>query len=264
MSDMRHDSSHLDKLLRRANPVREHELPIPAEATGAQQLYQRITGTPYAGRPAPRGVRHRRLIAVLAAVMTTAGVGGVAAYASLNHSVTKHFAVSCYAGPSLDAKDVAVDALAGGPVATCAQAWSEGHVGNGAVPLLAACITPQGIAAVFPAAPGADVCAQLGLPALPPGAETLPANTTTTGPTTTLTAEGLPVPIRDAIITNLQRTCLTAPQAQESITALLTKADIPWKVAVPTPFPPERPCASPGFDEIDQTVVLTGIPRPGN
>lgn len=265
MTNVPHEAEHLEDLLRKANPVFDEELPLPAESPAAQHLYERISGTPYAGRPSRRGgsAGRRRIIPVIAALVTAGGLGGVASYAFTNQTVSRHFAVSCYSSPSLDAEAVAVDARAEGPIATCAQAWSEGHVGSGPVPLLAACVTPQGVAAVFPSAPGADVCAQLGLPALPAGADTLPKGTSTTAPPTTLTAEGMPATVRDAIIGDLRGTCMTATQAQITITALLAKAKVTWKVSVPSPFPVGHPCASPGFDETDRLVILTGIPSTG-
>jgi hypothetical protein len=126
---------------------------------------------------------------------------------------------------------------------------------------MVACVTAQGIAAVFPSAPGADVCGQLGLPALPAGANSLPhAFTTTVTPTTVVTANGLPAALRDAIITQMRTTCFSARDALATVTGLFANAKVSWHVSIPTPFPPGRPCASPGFDEADSTVVLTGIP----
>lgn len=255
MSDHEPD---LDQLLEATNPVDENRLPLAAESPTAQLLYEKITGTPYGGKPS-RASRRRWLGPGLAALIAAGGIGGATAYAVANNHVTQRLAVACYAGPSEQSEQVAVNAESDGPVATCTHAWEQGHVGSGPVPLLVACVTPQGVAAVFPSAPGADLCSQLGLPSLPAGATSLNA-TTTSAPNTTLPAHTLSPTLENAIISQLRATCLTASQAQASLTAILTKAHTGWTVIIPTPFPPGRPCASPGFDEPTRQVILTGIP----
>jgi hypothetical protein len=249
----------LDNLLRTANPVDENRLPMPSESPGAQLLYEKITGTPYGGSGRRVGRRWRG--AGLAALLTVAGGGAVAAYAISSH-VTTHLAVTCYAAPSLESHALVVQEEAAGPVASCGRVWADGRLGPGPAPLLVACATPQGVAAVLPSAPGADVCGQLGLPALPAGASSL---STTTPPATSTTpatdaAGTLPSAVRDAIINDLRSTCVTSADAALAISKLLAKANSRWTVVTPTPFPTGRPCASPGFDEAGQRVVLTGIP----
>jgi hypothetical protein len=203
--------------------------------------------------------RRRRIVPLLVAASVTVAGGVAAAAAVANHTVSRHLVVSCYTTDNLDSEQVAVDATSAGPVASCASAWAEGHVGSGPVPLLVACVTPQGVAAVFPSAVGADVCGQLGLSALPAGRYAPPSGPTTTV-TTILPAGSLPPSLRDAIVDQLRSTCMSATEATAMITALLRNGHVPWKVRVPTPFPAGRLCASPGFDETDQTVILTGVP----
>ena len=249
----------LDDLLRAANPIDEGDLPMPSESPSAQLLYEKITGTPYSGiaRRAKRRWRGLGLTALLA----VAGGGAAAAYAISSH-VTTHLAVTCYDAPSLESHALVVPAEAAGPVATCSRAWAAGRLGTGPVPLLVACATPQGVAAVLPSALGADVCGQLGLPALPAGASSFSSTTATTAaPTPPTDAAGtLPPAIRDAIIEDLRSTCASSADAERAITKLLAKANVTWTVVTPTPFPSGRPCASPGFDEDGKRVVLTGIP----
>lgn len=253
----------LDNLLRAANPIDEGGLPMPAESPSAQLLYENITGTPYGGS-VRRARRHWRGPG-LAALLALAGGGAVAAYALSNH-VTTHLAVTCYAKASLESHALVVQAEAAGPVATCSRAWADGRLGTGTdagnVPLLVACATPQGVAAVLPSALGADVCGQLGLPALPAGAASLSSTTPPTAapPPPTDAAGTLPPAVRDAIINDLRSTCASSAQAELAITKLLAKAGVKWTVVTPTPFPTERPCASPGFNEDTKGVVLTGIP----
>lgn len=249
----------LDNLLRTANPVDEARLPLPSESPGAQLLYEKITGTPYGGSARRVGRRWRG--AGLAALLAVAGGGAVAAYALSSH-VTTRLAVNCYGAPSLESHALVVSEEAAGPVATCAHLWTDGRLGPGPVPLLVACATPQGVAAVLPSAPGADVCGQLGLPALPAGAASLSSTTPPTeAPTPATAAAGtLPPAVRDAIINDLRSSCVTGADAALGITKLLAKANVRWTVVTPTPFPSGRPCASPGFDEAGHRVVLTGVP----
>jgi hypothetical protein len=249
----------LDNLLRTANPVDEGRLPLPSESPGAQLLYEKITGTPYGG--SARRARRRWAGPGLAALIAVAGGGGIAAYAIASH-VTTHLAVTCYAAPSLQSHRLVVQVEPAGPVATCSRAWADGHLGPGPVPLLVACATPQGAAAVLPAPPGADVCGQLGLPALSAGAASLSSTTPPSTSPPTAAAGTMPPAVRDAIINDLRTTCASSAQAELALTKLLAKANVHWTVVTPTPFPTGRPCASPAFDEDGRRVVLTGIPPP--
>ncbi len=253
----------LDNLLRAANPVDEERLPLPSESPSAQLLYEKITGTPYSG--SARRARRRWAGPGLAALLAVAGGGAVAAYAISSH-VSSHLAVTCYAAPNLESRALIVPAEAAGPVATCSRAWVDGRLGTGPPPLLVACATPQGVAAVLPSAPGGDVCGQLGLPPLPAGAAALTSTTPpTVAPTAPTDAPGTMSPaVRDAIISTLRASCLSSAEAELSITRVLAKANVKWTVVTPTPFPPGRPCASPGFDEEGKRVFLTGIQPPGS
>ncbi len=254
-----HDAD-LDQLLEASNPVQEEQLPLPVDSPSAQLLYEKITGIPYAGSTSRRA-RRPRLGPSLAAFLTITalGIGGAYAYGAISQHVTERLAVTCYAGSNQRSEAVQVSADSGGPVATCTRAWAEGHVGAGPAPLLVACVTPQGVAAVFTSAPGADVCSQLGLPPLPAGATNLHAATTVSTSTTVATGTLLPS-LRDAIISQMQTSCISASAAEVTISRLLAKADVHWTVVVPAPFPAGRPCASPGFDETNNRVILTGIP----
>ena len=246
----------IDLLMKAANPVREEEVPIPAESESAQRIYRRIAGTAYEGRVFKR----RRRIVLLFVVAFVTLVGGAAAAAvATHHTVSLHLVVSCYAADNLDGEQVAVDATPAGPIASCASAWALGQVGSGPVPLLVGCVTPRGIAAVFPSAVGADVCGQLGLPALPVEHYVPPSGPTTVA-TTVLRPATLSPELQGAIVGQLRLTCMGAAQAAALITALLHNGHVPWKVRVPTPFPTRRRCASPGFDETDHVIILTGIP----
>jgi len=246
----------LDELLRRANPVEETRLALPAEHAGAQLLYEKITGTPYGGQ----GVRRRRLGGLMAAIAALAALGGGAAYASLGpHHATERLVVLCYSQARLGTRAAAVSAGVDGPVASCAGAWAAGEVGSGPVPLLVACVATTGVAAVFPSAPGADVCRQLGLAALPASGPTPNETPPTAGPPTT---DPL-VAMRQAVTQSLGSGCFGSTAAKSTVEQILANIGLHWTVVVPEPFPASRPCASPAFDEIRQQVVLVGIPPTG-
>jgi hypothetical protein len=252
----------LDLLVTDINPVDQADLELPVESQRAQDLYARITGTPYAGKP-PRKNRRPWMTAGIAALLLLLGIGAERAYAgfSSNH-VAEHLAVLCYSQPYLNSKAAAVNATLDGPIASCAEAWAAGQVGTGKTPLLAACVTHQGVTAVFPSAPGADVCAQNGLEALPAGATSLAAATTTVPAAVANPPGSLTPQLRDAIVAQLQEHCQSADQAKIAITDLLANGGLHWSV-VEGPFSPARPCASPAFDEQDHKLYLVGIPPLG-
>jgi hypothetical protein len=181
-----------------------------------------------------------------------------------NH-VVQRLEVLCYAGPSLHSREVPVQVDLDSFVASCAQAWSAGKVGPGTVPLLVACETPQQAVAVFPSAPGADVCSELGLTVLPPGLTNLPAEatTTTSPPATTVPKGTLPPGLQAAIVGQMRSQCMSATVAKATLTALLANARVPWAVVVGA-FPPGRQCASPAFDEAGQRLILVGVPPPSS
>lgn len=255
------DHGDIDELMAQLNPVDEDDLATPAESVSAQALYGHITGASLAS-PHRRRRRRRVLLPVVAAVVAVLGFGAGGAYAGLfGNQVTQRLAVVCYAGPSLESEAVPVAATSAGPVAACAGAWTAGHLGRGPVPLLVACVTHQGLAAVFPSAPGADVCTQLGLPALPAGTSSL-SSATTVAPTTTPPPGALPLSLKNAIVTQMQSQCLSAAAAKDTLTRLLANAGVDWSVRIGA-FSQQRPCASPGFDEADHQLVIVGIPPLG-
>jgi hypothetical protein len=242
----------LDELIRRANPVAEERVALPADEPAAQFVYEQITGTPYGGRRP----RRPRLPWVIAALVALTGLGGGVAYATLTPGhVTRRVFVLCYGEDGLHTPAVGVLSADNGPIAACAGAWETGQVGHGPVPLLAACVAPSGTAAVFPSAPGTDICAQLGLARL--GSGSAPG---TSAPTSTTLASGNFIEARDAIIASLREACLDSSAATATVRQILDSAGVHWTVAVPTPFAPDRPCASPAFDEDNDRVLLIGIP----
>lgn len=267
MSEPIDDTPDMAELFATLNPVAETDLPQASDSLSAQALFQYLTGEPLqpdraratGTRPDRTGPGRRWLVGAIAAVLAMAGLGFGGAYAGLfTNSITQHLNVICYSAPSLQSPETVIAAIPQGPVASCAQAWTQGQVGSGPVPLLVACVTHEGVAAVFPSPPGASVCEQLDLPALPAGATNVNV-TTTVPPPTTLPSGSMPAAMRNAIVSQLQQTCLSAALAKDSLIRLLSNAGVHWSVTV-RPFPPGRPCASPGFNEQDRVIVIVGIP----
>jgi hypothetical protein len=108
---------------------------------------------------------------------------------------------------------------------------------------------------VFPAArPDDDLCRRLGL-------SSFAAPTSGVAPPTP--ADPL-VAMRDTVVAALRRSCVNGADAQALVRQALDRAGLrDWTVSVTTPFTPDRPCASPGFDEPGRRVLIVPIPTSG-
>jgi len=266
---MTEPESILDLLVKELNPIPEDSVELPVDSQQAQDLYLRVTGTPYAGTPRRRYGR-QWLIPGIAALLVMLGFGAEGAFAGLAPShVADHVTVLCYSGPSLSSGAAAVDAAAGGPIESCAAASAAGQVRfadyqKGETPPLVACIGPGGVTAVFPSDPQSGLCSSLGLKALPPGVYASGAVTTAPPtPATTIPEGNLVAQTLNAIAVQLQHECMSAKDAKATLEALLANARLHWKVVV-GPFSPDKPCASPAPDEQDKTLYLVGLPAPGS
>ncbi|MGI8808153.1 MAG: hypothetical protein ACR2KK_09990 [Acidimicrobiales bacterium] len=151
--------------LRAVNPVPPAEVDrMPADpvlfhriTTGRTTLAPGAVARPYRARR-----RARRLVPAL---VVASLLGGAVAYGVLRDGVTKPQKVACYERADLQANTEVAVVDARGPLAACADLWRQGVLGAGdAVPDLAECVLDSGVAGVFPATPGHDVCAGLGLP----------------------------------------------------------------------------------------------------
>jgi hypothetical protein len=249
--------------LRAANPVPAAEVallrPDPV-------LFDRITSVPPARVAAPsrRPWRGRRL---LPALVATSLLGGAVAYAVLRKDVTRPETVACYETADLDASAEIISVGAGGPVETCAELWRRGALeGRTDAPPLVACVLDTGVAGVFPAAAGVDVCRMLDLTPIAP---TPPPPTTTTflgpGPAPPLApAADLNtriVAFRDAVVPQfLDAQCMAPATGVDIVRRELDRAGLgDWTVAS-TGFTTERPCATLSLRTEERTVILVPAP----
>ena len=149
-----------------------------------------------------------------------------------------------------------------GPVAACAELWQRGVFGPVPVPPLVACVLPSGVAGVFPAAPGQDVCAVLSVPPVAPAPT---VSSTVPGPTPTQSPGDVNVRIlafRDAVAPQFIDTGCVDPQAATTtVRRELERAGLgEWTVRADG-FSPERPCATLSLRPEAREVVLVPFPR---
>jgi hypothetical protein len=259
---MIHTSDPLDRL-RAVNPVLPAEvallLPDPV-------LFDRITSAPPGRRAVPlrRRRRGRRLVPAL---VVTSMLGGAVAYALLRGEVTRPETVACFERADLLATTAVPKAGAAGPIEACADVWRRGTFGGVTeVPPLVACVLPTGVAGVFPAAGGADVCTALNLAPVTP--------TPTTSPPPPPTAPGpAPAPppaadlntrilnFRDAALGQfLDAPCVAPATGAEIVHRELDRAGLGDWTVVSGAFSADRPCATLSLRPEERQVLLVPAP----
>jgi hypothetical protein len=251
------DTSDPLERLRAANPVPPAEVarlrPDPA-------LFGRIT----AARPVPDAHRPRRRRAwrLVPALVVTSLVGGAAAYGWLRGDVSRPETVACFeaADPASATEVAGVEAA--GPVEACAALWRRGAFGGGTeVPPLVACVLPTGVAGVFPATAGADVCTALNLVPITP---TQPAPPATAGPGPVPTAPAPAadlntriVSFRDAVLGQfVDAGCMPPATGEEIVRRELDRAGLEDWTVLSTGYTAERPCATLFLHPDQRQVVL--------
>jgi hypothetical protein len=252
-------SDPLDRL-RVANPVPADQVmrtrPDPA-------LFRRITLEEPAGlaghRPAPARRRARRLVP---AFLVAGLIGGAGAYGLLRDEVTKTVRVACYERADLAANIAVAIVEPAGPVAACADLWRQGVLGSGTeVPTLVECVLDSGVAGVFPAASGDDVCARLALPAPAP-------TTATTGPAPAAgDVNARILQFRDAVFAQFLDVPCVEPRAASAIVRReLDRAGLSdWTIRggeglAGDGFSADRPCATLSLRAENKEVVLVPAP----
>jgi hypothetical protein len=256
------DTSDPLERLRAANPVPPAEVallrPDPV-------LFDRITsGPPVPVTDRPRRRRARRLVPAL---VVTSLVGGAVAYGLLRGDVSNPETVACFeaADPASATEVIGVEAA--GPIEACAALWRRGAFGAGReVPPLVACVLPGGVAGVFPATAGADVCTALNLvpiTSLPPPAPptTVPGPAPAPPPAADLNTRI--VNFRDAVLGQfLDATCLAPATAEDIVRRALDREGLGDWTIVSTGYTADRPCATLSIRPDQRQVVLVpGTPR---
>lgn len=240
--------------------------PVPRAAVDLLRpdplLFDRITSAPPAPRADPRR-RRRRLVPVLAA---TSLVGGAVAYAVLRADVTRPERIACFERADLAAATEAPRVEAAGPIEACADLWRRGVLGSGTdVPPLVECVLPSGVAGVFPAAAGADVCTALNLvPASSaPPAPTAPAPGLAPAPPSTADLNTRILTFRDAVLAQfLDSPCMAPAAGADIVRRELDRAGLGDWTVVSGGYTAERPCASLSFrSEERQVVLVPATPR---
>ena len=193
-----------------------------------------------------RGVRRpRRRTRWIAAGVVTAGALATAAWKleSREHAPNP-LTLACFRTASLET-DIAVIEPSADPVGACAAPWTDGTFGTGPVPELHACVSPTGIAAVFPG--GADVCTVLGLHDLD----------------SSFTAEEQKLlQLQDQLSTNLAAGCFGVDEARQQAEQMLADLHITgWHVDVTGPPDAQVPCIAAGFDPQHRQIFLGGRPN---
>jgi hypothetical protein len=230
-------------------------------------LFRRITsGEAVAARSRPSPWRARRLVP---AFLVASLLGGTVAYAILRDGVTKPEAVACYERADVESPIEVAFVGKQGPIAACAELWRRGAFGPGVeVPPLVECVLDSGVAGVFPAVPGRDVCGALNLP---PVTSAPTVSTTAPGPGATQSAGDVNARIlafRDAVTPQLFDAGCVEPRAAATIIRReLDRAGLgDWTVRggeglAGDGFSAERPCATLSLRPDSREVVLVPSPR---
>lgn len=246
--------------LRAANPVPPSEVellrPDPV-------LFARITAVQPV--PMPHRPRRRRGLRLAPALVVTSLVGGAVAYGLLRGDVSSPETVACFeaADPASATEVAAVEAA--GPIEACAALWRRGAFGaDTEVPPLVACVLATGVAGVFPATAGADVCTALNL---------VPISTTQPPPTTTPRPGPAPAPppaadlntrildFRDAVLGQfLDAGCMAPATGEEIVRRELDRAGLGDWTILSSGYTAERPCATLSLRPDQRLVVLVPAP----
>jgi hypothetical protein len=158
---------------------------------------------------------------------------------------------------------------AAGPIEACADVWRRGAFGGGTqVPPLVACVLPTGVAGVFPATAGTDVCTALNL---------VPITPTTSPPAPTTPAPGpAPAPpppaadlntrilnFRDAVLGQfLDAPCMAPATGADIVRRELDRAGLGDWTVVSGAFTADRPCATLSLrPEERQVLLVPATPR---
>lgn len=256
------DTSDPLERLRAVNPVPPGQV---ARLRPDPLLFDRITSAPSVGvaDPSPRRRRGRRLVPAL---VVTSLLSGAVAYGLLRGDVSRPETVACFERADLLSSTAVPSVEAAGPIEACADVWRRGTFGGREVPPLVACVLPTGVAGVFPAPAGTDVCTALNLvPITPP---TRPSPTTTAplpapAPQPAADLNTRILAFRDAVLGQfLESPCMAPATGAEIVRRELDRAGLRDWTVVSGGFTADRPCATLSLQTEERQVLLVpGTPR---
>jgi hypothetical protein len=237
--------------LRRANPVREADVPSP-DSPKARALMERIVRTePEATQSVPtrRRTRRRAFLVLVPVAILVLGAAGFSIYRSADEPLV----IACHATMARHGTTVMASGP-GDPVAACTGLWRPGGALNPraelSLPLLEACIQ-DGAAHVFPHPDGVDACEKLGLKhaAAPSRRQADEA----------AAADHAKTDLADESVTK----CDTRAQGIAFARRVLRKEGLSgWAVrVVGRPFTPSAPCAAADVDLQRRTIWISSVSR---
>lgn len=237
--------------LRAADPAKGSPAADPHSAQ-ARAMFTDIVAQPRE-LPLQRTPNRRRRLLIAVTIGLLLLVLTAAAWLVLR-DVSDPVSVACYQSTSLDSNIASAPPKGGLDPDLCRSVWEDGRLTNtnivpaGRVPPLIACVTDQGILAVFPSSDQA-LCSALGL--AEPDPESLPAGDDIRQ-------------LNDEFFTYFdQQDCRPIEQATRDLRLILNNRGLnKWQIQV-SPGGPDRPCASYALDAPTQTIHLVPIPRLG-
>jgi hypothetical protein len=197
----------------------------------------RIVETPVTGERDRRRFRPWVITTIVTgAVVTTA------AFAVLHQQrASNPVAIVCHREANLQGDRTEV-APAADPVAACSVPWIDGTWSTSGPPRLAACVTGNGVATVFPG--DSNVCAQLGLAQLEPGGSD---------------EQQAIVALQQRLAEAFSATCFHQDESLVQATAILNASHlVGWTVQLAEAFPPGLDCGAPGVLPDAKTVIVGG------
>lgn len=224
------------ELFKAMNPYRDEPDDTPDE-----DLLARITAEPRSVTPLRHTRRRRWVVGGTVAVAAVA----TAAFAFLRTSpATEPTAVSCAATDD-PAGDIVGLPGSADPVAACAVLWTDGTLGSGTVPPLAACVNDAGAVIVLPGG-ASSVCTKAGFALLDLDADT---------------SEAIDVlAVEELLIDTFLDDCYPQDDALVKARQILDNSGLDdWTVTLAEDFPDGLDCAGVSVDGSAKAVIIAGV-----
>jgi hypothetical protein len=206
-----------------------------------EELLARILAQP---RTVGNGRPSRRRLWIVAGTVAVAGLATVA-FAMLRYSpASEPTRIACAATDDPDG-DVVCLPGAVDPVAACAELWTDGTLGSGATPPLAACVNDAGAVVVLPGESSA-VCTRAGFDLLDLDADTSDA-------------AGV-LALEERLIDTFLNDCYGQDDALAEVRRILDDEGFADSaVTLAEDFPDGLDCAGISVDASEQNVIVAGV-----